>query len=175
MDEWTWKAVSLQIDGFLDKAYECHKVGNEIGRNFFEQQARWLWERYKNLRPLPKDQGAVKSFLNWINKVRLTVAPLERGQTWPVLSRPVAGVSKVPSRLFSIKSIDPLMLLQMREWIVDYGVAKYCTPEIQDEYQRQKEFEKCYWTDYYFGGGYWGKRYPNNDEGYQCWKNDNTI
>jgi hypothetical protein len=153
------------------------KAGNIQQRDYWVQYAKNYWENFKHLAPKPKDQGAVKSFLNWLHKLKFTVAPLSRGQYAPTIGSkpiPVNSIKRFPSQGFSVKSVDPLLILQLHDWIVDYAVAKYATPEIQHEYYMQKEFSKQYWMNYYFNDG-WKIRYPNNSDGYQRWKRDITA
>lgn len=95
-------------------------------------------------------------------------APVPKAPTGPL--QPVAGPSAppLPKNPVDIQAkqiesgyrlnkkpklnlrLDPLFVLQMREFLMDLAVAKYASPRVQLEYKIEKDASVLYWSDALF-------------------------
>ncbi len=164
----TWEKV---VDDMLNRAANFRLQGIEDKARSLEEGARAIFEanKYKIKEKIVGAKNAIASLEQtasaWIELLKTPPKAL------PSTRVDIIGLQNKslmnPKYRLQIK-LDPFLILQVREWIMDYAAYRNGA-DFYDEYKSQKQFIDTQWLQFYINGR---SGYPINKDGYNKWKSD---
>jgi hypothetical protein len=129
-----WRQAMDRIGSFLSKARKFMLVGDERCMAAMLRAARNVYDGVKYLKPpVPTPVGAIKPTI-------ITKPPPIRGNPVNIEELRMKGG-------ISLRSPDPMLILQLREMLLDFAYWKWGTPEQQQQHRVDQDINDVYWID----------------------------
>lgn len=152
MADWTWETGRNAIKGFLNQAAELgSNPANNSQVKWCMESAKIVWKQIEHLRPPDTlTEASLKLMNQWKALLQSSVSAIQSGTAIPkglppLEGKPVDLAASNRAGFVKFKSIDPMLVLQLREWLLDYVATNYATEKTRKDY-----FEGKSWGEYYF-------------------------